>query len=175
MAFYEDLEANLYSATQSALTLAGHTGVEIVYANSNALEPANTYCVINIINLTQTGYTNEDTFLIGTPPALHTVTHYIANVQYSIIGERSRIVAPDFRHAVVNNRASLMAFKEKGFGLLRKSQFRNIPQLRDTTWVDCFNFDVELSFAITDDQQINWVDYVKINNTWIPSNPPSTP
>lgn len=175
MAFYDVLEEKLYLATQSALSISGHPDVEIYYANSNILEPEKTYCVINIINLEQKGYTNESTFLVGGIPKLHTVTHYSANIQYSIIGESARSVAPDFRHTIVNNRACFIAFNEQGLGLLDRSMLRNIPQLRDTTWVPSFNFDVEMSFALSEEQEMNWVDFIEVNNDWMPSVPPNTP
>lgn len=177
MAFYEDIESQLYDATEIALRLSGHSDVEINYANSDVLEPDNTYCIINIIELEQKGRTNEDSLLLEDEGlvVLYTTTHYSAHIQYSVIGANARQVAPDFRHTIVNNRACFMAFAERNFGLLDRSRLRNIPQKRDTQWVDCFNFDVELSFALREKIQMNWVEWVKINDDWYPDTPPENP
>lgn len=177
MAFYEDFEKNLYDATEKALEIAGHTGVPIRIASVDSLEPGSTYCIINVIELEQKGRVNEDSvlFIENESAILHTTTHYGAHVQYSILGANARIVAPDLRQAIVNNRACFMAFAERNFGILDRSRIRNIPQKRETQWVDCFNFDVELSFALRDKQQMNWVEWVKINDDWIPDVPPTIP
>lgn len=172
MAFYDDLEASIYRATTKALALTGYPDVRVIYAKSNTLEPSETYCVINIIDVVQNGFTNESTRLVF--DKLYTTTHYSANIQYSIIGESARSVAPELRHTIVNNRACYFAFNEQSLGILRKSQLRNVPQLRDTQWVDCLNFDVELSFAVSSVQDMNRVDYIEFDREWMPSNPPTT-
>lgn len=161
--FSDPLRDGLYTATRKTLDAIGYTDIDVIYANEDVLEPEKTYCIINILDYNQTGGVNEATFMHPDSDILESVTHYNIFTQFSIIGKRANVVAPDFRHNVVNNRRCREEFLKENFGMLTRSKLRNIPQKRDTEWVPCFNMDINLSFAINTKQSYDWVEYITVN------------
>lgn len=170
MSFYKSLEEGLYLSTVGALALAGHSDVICFFADDNILEPDKTYCVLNVIDIEQVGRVTEETLMTGPTPKLSNVVFNTILVQYSIIGKDARSVAPVLSNTIGNSRSSFMLFESNKLGIMEKSKIRNIPQKRETQWVPCFNFDLKLSFSLNSKEEMNWIDYVKVNNNWFRTN-----
>lgn len=164
MSYYEDMEGHIYVATRNVLDFIGYPTVRVFYAEADVLEPEKTYMIINILDVEQVGLTNEASYVFGPEETLDTTTHYKVLVQFTITGDSSRIVAPDFRHNIINNRACSFEYNKENLAFLMRGKLRNVPYKRETQWVDCFNFDVEMSFALQTRQSHDWVEQVVIND-----------
>lgn len=166
--FYTVIEDNLYLSIRSILDILGYPEVLVVHSNVNSLEPSKTYCVIDILDTSQSGRTNEASYIASETPdgvdMLESMTHYILLTQISFIGTNAGDVSHDFRHNISNNRVCFEEIQKKSFGLLSKSNLRRNPQKRETQWVNSFNMDMSLSFAIRTRQSYDWVEYITIND-----------
>lgn len=176
MSIHSVTEDNLYDATRKVLDTLGFTSVSVVFSNENALEPSKTYCVINILDIQQRGYRDEGTYLTPNPddadsPFLEFIVHYTVLTQFSFIGLSAGDAGMDFRHNLVNNRKCVDIYRAYNFGMLEKSSLRRAPQMRETNWVDGYNMDINLSFAVNTKQVTDWVDTIAVNDRTLQTNP----
>lgn len=167
MSFYKTILDNLYDATHEVLTKLGYSSVNVIFSGTNASEPEKTYCLINVLDFEQVGFKDEATFLTDYDPetelgVLETVSHYKLFVQFSFIGDSADVVAMEFRHNVINNRVCTSIFNKYNWGFLERSNIRRSPQPRDAKWVEMFNMDMRLSFAIKTRQDHDWIETVGI-------------
>ena len=146
MSYYVKLEQSLFKSIKSALKTVGHPNVEVRFAGANNLEPTSTYCVLNILSVGQVGVEvasfkgrEDDPLWMGdfTTPAT-----YYAFVQISVLGKDSLVVAPKLKSAVTNNRIVLDEFRNNGLGTTTRGELRNIPQNRESGFVQMMNFDI---------------------------------
>jgi hypothetical protein len=186
MSFYTTVLDNLYDATHEVLTSLGYENVNVIFSGNNTTEPEKTYCLINVLNFSQVGFKDEATFLTDYDPQtqlgiLETVSHYKLSIQYSFIGNSADVVAMDFRHNLINNQVCISIFNKYNWGFLDRSDIRRSPQPRDAKWVEMFNMDMRLSFAIKTRQQMDWVETTSVvlnysnNNTTTINNPITIP
>lgn len=163
--YYDLLEERLYAAVEESLTTMGLPLVKVLFASGDALEPSRTYCVLNILGVEQigriTGTQLDPDGNVGHP------TYYKALVQFTVIGGSARQVAPTMRQSIVNNTLYRNIFLKNGLSQTYRSGLRNIPQKRDTEWIECFNFDIHFNFMFVDYQEMDSVDSVIITGTTI--------
>lgn len=156
----------------------------IIFSNSNGLEPAESYAVINILSINQIGHHSTSTLAsISTAPeafgfdqqwGLHfsESTGYFLPIQvcyeivcqFSFIGSLSGDMAQSFTQRINNNPVSLEAVTKNKLGLMRKSQIRRAPQKRDTKWVEYHNMDVTFNYIVQTIQPIDWVESVIVDS-----------
>lgn len=167
MSYYVSLEQSLFKSVREALKTIGHPNVEVRYADANTLEPSNTYCVLNILSVGQVGVEvasfkgrEEDPLWLGdfTTPAT-----YSALVQISVLGRDSLVVAPKLKSAVTNNRVVLDEFRGNGLGTTTRGDLRNIPQNRESGFVQMMNFDMGITFSHMEVQEAEVVRNVGIS------------
>lgn len=166
--YFMALENTLGDVVSSLLEKIDITGVQTIIAYEDGLEPEGTYCVIDVLDVDQVGKTNKATFLKSrTEEVLETMSHYSGLVQISVIGKESPMVASALHHHLTNNQVGKDVLDRNGLGVLRKSSLRKIPQQRESRWVNSFNMDLNVSFAIYTIQTYDWVEYITVNGNSI--------
>ena len=161
----KQLDRNLYTAIKSILNNLGYSNTQVVYANSNVLEPENTYCILNKISVSRAGRVDESATMPLANPILVYTNYYTLLLQVSFVGKEADELMFDFNDAVFSNRMCIEAFQKNNFGPMSKSDVRNIPQKRDTGWVEMWNVDLNLSYAIqSKQQQSDWVETFEVED-----------
>ena len=154
----------------------------IVFSNSNGTEPADSYVVINILQIEQQGHHSTSTLAsVSTAPeafgfdqqwGLHwsESTGYFLPIQvcyeiqcqFSFIGSLSGDLAQSFTQNINNNPLARQELQKQKLGLMRKSQIRRAPQKRDTKWVEYHNMDVTFNYVVITNQLVDVVEGVVI-------------
>lgn len=167
MSYYVKLEQSLFKSIKRALKTVGHSNVEVRFAGANNLEPTSTYCVLNILSVGQVGVEvasfkgrEDDPLWMGD---FTTPSTYYALVQVSVLGKDSLVVAPKLKSAVTNNRIVLDEFRNNGLGTTTRSELRNIPQNRESGFVQMMNFDMGITFSHMEVQEVEAVRRVGIS------------
>ena len=163
MSFYSDLENALYDGTANSLILLGHTTTPVVFSNEGGVEPAETFCVINILRSQAIGRAFESTAIDPLVGLVYT-QQYEITVRFSFFGSTSGEVSYDFFENINKNRLVRNKFQEHGISPVRKTDVRRVPQLRTTTWVDSFNLDVTFGFNYKSTQLVDWAEQVRIKD-----------
>lgn len=162
--YYEAFEIAMGDVISGLLDKLGITDVPTILSYGNGLEPQGTYCVLDILEVDQQGRANKGTFLKSRDEeVLETMSHYRGHLQVSVIGKKASSVASAIHHHISNNQIGYDILAKNGVGLLSKSGMRKIPQQRETQWVDSFNMDLNVSFAVYTVQSYDWVEFITIN------------
>lgn len=162
--FYSVLEDSVYDCVQGVMTELGYPTLKIVYSNQNGLEPTNEYVVISALDIKQLGMKDEASYIDpNSEDILETVSHYTFCLRLSFMGDNSGNIGADFRHQLINNRKYFEIFQENKFGILKRTDLRRVPQLRESGWVESFNMDIDLSFAINTRQSYDWMEFITVN------------
>ena len=157
MSVYSDVRASIRKGTLAALS--EFTDPIVIFSHSNGSEPAESYVVVNVLSITQSGHhitstlTNED-------EELSIQSQYEIFVQFSFIGSLSGDMAQSFTQRINNNPVALEELKKNKLGLMRKSQIRRAPQKRDTKWIEYHNMDVTFNYTINTNQLVDVVEGV---------------
>lgn len=157
------LQDYLYDATKNAMDVLGWD-IPVIHSKQNGLEPENTYCVIDILELQRVGRVLEATFIA--PPEnneLWSIANYNLYTQYRFIGDQADDYGFDFGHHITNNRRFIEEFEKKKLAVTRRSNMRNQPQLRETMWKPSQNMDLTFSLAIQTRQTVDWVEFITVN------------
>lgn len=159
--YYVSFRKAVWEAITEVLEGLGYgEDVEVWLGGQNALEPSKTFCVIEILNVQDVGLFTEGYSWDEDEQLMRAqyITHMTALVQISVIGRSAEEVAPSLRQAFINNRRYHDLFIKKGLGITKRSTLRNNPQKLDTTWMDCFVFDVNLDFSFVDQEEYDHVE-----------------
>ena len=170
MSFYNKLQDALYDSTKAILAKIGDPNTKVLFSHENIREPDDTYCLINNIKRVQHGRRDETAFVtvvdgVGTSEF---IAHYSLDIKLSFIGRDAEDVANDFQHNAKNNRSCLIEWERQNLGLLYVSDVRSVPQKRDTQWVDMFNMDIRLSFALSTIHEEDWIEKITIVENYVP-------
>lgn len=141
--------------------LSEYPTTPVIFSNSNGTEPAESYVVVNILNIEQQGRHITST-LTNTDEQLSIQAQYEILVQFSFIGSLSGDMAQSFTQRINNNPVALEELKKQRLGLMRKSQIRRAPQKRDTKWVEYHNMDVTFNYTVNTNQLVDVVEGVVI-------------
>jgi len=162
---YSDVRKAIRKTAIASLLDFFPTSVEqdkfIIFSNSNGLEPVESYIVINILSITQSGHHITST-LTNTDEELSIQAQYEIFVQFSFIGSLSGDMAQSFTQRINNNPVALEGLKKQRLGLMRKSQIRRAPQKRETKWVEYHNMDVTFNYTVNTNQLVDVVEGVVI-------------
>ncbi len=156
---YTDVRAAIRKGALAALT--EFTNPIVIFSNSNGSEPAESYVVVNILNIEQQGHHSKSTLLNADDELVFQVAYEIL-VQLSFIGSLSGDMAQSFTQNINNNPLALEELKKQKLGLMRKSQIRRAPQKRDTKWVEYHNMDVTFNYVVITNQLVDVVEGVVI-------------
>lgn len=149
--------------TASLASLSEFTNPQIIFSHSNGTEPAESYVVINILNIEQQGHHITST-LVNEDEELSIQAQYEIFVQFSFIGSLSGDMAQSFTQRINNNPVALEELKKNKLGLMRKSQIRRAPQKRETKWVEYHNMDVTFNYTANTDQIVDVVEGVVLED-----------
>lgn len=156
---YTDVRAAIRKAALAALT--EFTNPIVIFSNSNGSEPAESYVVVNILNIEQQGHHSKSTLLNADDELVFQVAYEIL-VQLSFIGSLSGDMSQSFTQNINNNPLALEELKKNKLGIMRKSQIRRAPQKRDTKWVEYHNMDVTFNYVVITNQLVDVVEGVVI-------------
>lgn len=162
MKIVEVIKDSLYDSIRAVLVDIGHKNTRIVFDNEGGLEPKNTYCVISILSRERQGRTQESTYLTEDEFMWRTEFFKIY-IQLTFIGNSSADISWNFDDSFPASRTYIEEFQKRNLGFIKKSALRRSPQPRETKWVDSWNVDLELSFAIQSRQTMDWVEYITLD------------
>lgn len=159
MSVYSDVRASIRKGALAALS--EFTNPQVIFSHSGGSEPAESYVVVNILNVEQQGHHSTST-LANTNETLTFQVAYEVMVQFSFIGSLSGDMSQSFTQNINNNPLTRLELQRNKLGLMRKSQIRRAPQKRDTKWVEYHNLDVTFNYITITDQLVDVVEGVVI-------------
>jgi len=148
---FTQLRANIRKVAITALSEYPTISNVLIFSNSNGTEPAESYVVINILEVRQIGQHNTSSKLDSQNRQAVQVAYEVM-CQFSFIGSQSGDMSHSFNQRINNNYLVFESLKLNKLGIMRKSNVRRAPQKRDTKWVEYHNMDVTFSYiAVTQD------------------------
>jgi hypothetical protein len=160
MPIYSDVRAALRKGALAALS--EYPAAPVIFSNSNGTEPAESYVVVNILNIEQQGH-HSTSSQTTTDFKLDVRVVYEVMAQFSFVGSLSGDMAQSFTQRI-NNPAFREALTKNHLGFLRKSQIRRAPQKRDTKWVEYHNLDATFNYIVNTSEVIDWVESVIVDS-----------
>lgn len=148
MSIYSEIRAGIRHGVWSALEsrFPNEETAPVLFSYVSGGEPDESYVAIHILSVDQIGHASTST-LADTQNKLSTVVNYDVTVQVSFCGSMAGEMALDFNQAI-NTRQVRDSFRSKSLGIKTKSNLRRIPQKRETKWVDFWNMDMSLTYAV---------------------------
>jgi len=159
MPVYSDVRQAIRKVALAALS--EYPATPVIFSHTNGTEPAESYVVINILNVVQQGHHSTST-LVNDNGTLTFQVAYEVMAQLSFIGSLSGDMSQSFNNNINNNPLTRLELSRNKLGFMRKSQIRRAPQKRDTKWVEYHNIDVTFSYVVITDQLIDAVEGVVI-------------
>jgi hypothetical protein len=164
------MASNIYSQVRQALRNTALKALEldeydvpVLFSHSNGPEPAESYVVINIVDLASIGKQSSST-LTDTQEQLTIINNYEVRAQFSFCGSLSGDMVMSFVQRIGANPLVHQEARRNNLGFMRKSSIRRAPQKRETQWVEFQNLDVTFSYAVRTDQLIDVIDTVILQN-----------
>lgn len=131
--------------------LSEYPTTPVIFSHLAGAEPAESYAVINILDITQQGH-HVTSSKLDSQNRQVTQVAYEVMVQVSFVGSLSGDMSHSFNQRINNNYKVFEDLKRNKLGIMRKSNVRRAPQKRDTKWVEYHNMDVTFSYiAVTQD------------------------
>lgn len=161
MAVYSDVRKAVRLGAIAALS--EYPTTPVIFSHLAGTEPAESYVVVNILNIEQQGHHITST-LTDTAEQLSIQAQYEILCQFSFIGSLSGDLAQSFTQRINNNPVALEELKKQRLGLMRKSQIRRAPQKRDTKWVEYHNMDVTFNYTVNTNQIVDVVEGVVLED-----------
>tara|TARA_R110000744_G_C19371770_1_gene563156 strand:+ start:28443 stop:28958 length:516 start_codon:yes stop_codon:yes gene_type:complete len=163
MSIFTTVRTDIRASTVDALSDTYPT-TPIIFSHQNGEEPAVTYIDIQEINTTQIGRTQTSTRTTDVTVEgdlkgyLNSQNHYEITIQYSVTGSQSGDIAHDLHH-LLNTTPVWEKFQLNNLYPIRKSDVRRAPILRETQWIDRYNFDVTFTYSVVTEQIVDVVEY----------------
>lgn len=158
MAIFTELKQAIRRSALAALS--EYPTTPVIFSHSNGTEPAESYVVINLLQIEQVGKGYTST-LVNELDELTIQANYNVYVQFSFIGSQSGEMSQSFTQRLNN-----VLFREElirnNLGLRTKTNIRRAPQKRDTKWVEYHNMDVVFTYAVNTQQIVDVVEAVII-------------
>lgn len=158
MSVYSDVRTSIRKG--ALIALAEFTPPQIIYSHSNGTEPAESYAVINILQIEQVGRGYTST-LVNELDELTIQANYNIYVQFSFVGSKSGEMSQVFTQQL-NNVLVREEWQRNNLNLRTKTNIRRAPQKRDTKWVEYHNMDVVFTYAVNTQQVVDVVEAVII-------------
>lgn len=163
MSVYVDIRRALVTATKKALSTE-FVNPYIVISHAGTEEAPETYGVVNILSIFQTGKSVVSTG-VNADNEMSLQAHYEVLAQFSFLGSLSNDMAFCFSHNISSNPVVYEELYKSQVAYLRKSDIRRAPQKRETEWIEACNIDVTFNVIINQQQIIDTVDAVIIQDT----------
>lgn len=162
MAIYTDVRAAIRKGALAALS--EFTNPVVIFSHSGGTEPAESYVVVNILNIEQQGHHSTSTLATEDEELIFQIA-YEVTCQLSFIGSLSGDMSQSFTQNINNNPLTRLELQRNKLGFMRKSQIRRAPQKRDTKWVEYHNMDVTFNYVVITNQLIDVVEGVVIEES----------
>lgn len=172
MNIYKTFEESFVRTVQGIFTKLGTNCIPII-SHQNGVEPPESYCVINTLMITRTGRAEASNGLLNFDSTAqrmvqYSVNQFEVNVQMDFLGENAAENCMDYWSQFSGNTAVREIYLRNNLSPRRISDMRRSPQLRDTVWIDAYSFDITMGFAVQTAQDVDWADYISVNNIIIP-------
>lgn len=166
MSVYSKIRDALYDGSARLIQRTEYNPT-IIFSHGNGLEPGNNYVVINILGMEQTGRVFNSSLTDGVASSNGLKSHFQsfheARVQFSFYGSSAGDICDTFHRHITNYTMTRDDWCRYGLAPNRKSQIIYNPQLRDTEWIDAFNFTVTFTYGVHESKEIDWVEHVTIS------------
>jgi hypothetical protein len=161
MPIYTDVRKAIRLGALAALS--EYPTTPVIFSHNNGTEPAESYVVINILNIEQQGH-NSTSAQTRTDYKLDVRVVYEVMVQFSFVGSLSGDMSQSFTQRINNVPVSREALTKNNLAFMRKSQIRRAPQKRDTKWVEYHNLDVTFNYIVNTSEISDWVESIIVDS-----------
>lgn len=167
MSIYEQLEESLYDSCEAALA-DYYPDTPIIFTHVNGPELSNPYIAMQIMFVEQMGRTQTSTLadpVYGEDDeiihyTLNSQAHYEVTVQFSGVGTSAGSMTFDLHH-LLNTTLVWEKFQLNNLYPIRKTEVRRAPILRETQWVERYNFDVVFTYSVTTNQVVDTIEFIR--------------
>ena len=166
MNYITAVEDKVYQAISKSLKDLSGKEVTTIFSYLGIPEPKDTYCAIHVLDIQQFGGSDESKFVKANSEEYTTITHFTTTVQISFVGKDSGNLASMFHLALRSDHRLQDSFGYSGVKQLKNSNLRRSPSLRETGWVDGWNLDLTLTFAIEFKYKFDWAEYLGVNGEY---------
>lgn len=163
------MASNIYSQVRQALRKTAFVALDeyydnlttapIIFSHNNGSEPAESYVVINIVDLSPIGRQTTSS-LTDSEEQLTIISNYEVRAQFTFAGSLSGDMAHSFEQRIGSNPLVHQEARRNKLGFMRKSSIRRAPQKRETKWIEFQNLDVTFSYAVVTQQAIDVIEAV---------------
>ena len=169
MDIYTQLEDSVYNSIDELFTVLGKE-VVVIHSHSNAPEPTSDYVAITVLGLQRQGYASKSgmTYFVNGQAREYATQPYEATVQLDFIGANTTDLAMLLHSQYRSNSAVREHFLRNKLAPRTVSDLRYSPQMRGSSWVKAFSLDMKLAWTVYTIQDVDWVDYVVVNDVTIP-------
>lgn len=174
---------NIYTQLENKFVLSLETIFEKlnidcipIVAQQNGLEPRKDYCAIKALNIQRIGRADKSSMAHDIGPdgeprfVEYHVNQYEATIQLMFVGSNSGDFSMEYFDQFSGNTVIREVYQRNDIAPRRLTQVRRNPQLRESKWIDSFAMDIVVGFAVKTVQDIEWADYITLNNNLIPLN-----
>jgi hypothetical protein len=161
MPIYTDVRKAIRLGALAALS--EYPTTPVIFSHNNGTEPAESYVVINILNIEQQGH-HSTSAQTRTDYKLDVRVVYEVMVQFSFVGSLSGDMSQSFTQRINNVPVSREALTKNNLAFMRKSQIRRAPQKRDTKWVEYHNLDVTFNYIVNTSEISDWVESIIVDS-----------
>jgi hypothetical protein len=158
LSVYSDVRISIRKGALSALS--EFTNPQVIFSHSSGAEPAESYVVINILQIEPVGKGYTST-LVNELNELTIQANYNIYAQFSFVGSKSGEMSQVFTQQL-NNVLVREELQRNNLNLRTKTNIRRAPQKRDTKWVEYHNMDVVFTYAVNTQQIVDVVEAVVI-------------
>ena len=158
MSVYSDVRTSIRKG--ALVALSEFTNPQVIFSHSNGAEPAESYVVINILQVEQVGKGYTST-LVNELDELTIQANYNIYAQFSFVGSKSGEMSQVFTQQL-NNVLVREELQRNSLNLRTKTNIRRAPQKRDTKWIEYHNMDVVFTYAVNTQQIVDVVEAVII-------------
>lgn len=171
---YDDLGSKVQRALTASLARQGYTNPLVIFKHQNAPEPDKSYCAIYLIRLQEKGRATKAIFLqdvVGNDDVgrHYAQQHFNVTLQLTFIGPQSGGMAYDLKQALCTSILTKEDLLKEDLSYIDATDVRSNPQLRETRWVDSFNFDITIGYSVQHTEDLNWVEFITVNGIQYPT------
>jgi len=135
----------------------------VIFSHMSGAEPSTPFVAINVLDIRQVGGKVQSSKMRLDETISFQVPYEIM-VQFSFSGSTAGDMAQEFTQNINNNVLVIDQYKGRKIGVMRKSNIRRIPQLRDTKWVEYYTQDVTFSYILVTKQAVDVIESVIVED-----------
>ena len=154
MNLYEQLESSLYDVTSRLVP-----ATTVIFSHEGGEEPRGTYISVNVLDNNRVGREYDSFDTQGADPTMSSRTEREVLVRFLFIGQDAGDKAYEME-AKLHNEATRFILYPNNLAVMRISEVRRVPELRDTKWIPYFVLDITFSYATTIDMDIDTIEYI---------------